>query len=84
MKQGAGESPNDRNDRAIRVAAKWYADRFPSVKVLLLSNDVDNRRKATDLGLQTMSIQARTSWRLGWVRVQNKGSWVGVGDWGWG
>jgi hypothetical protein len=28
-----GESPNDRNDRAIRVAAAWYAKRLPGQKV---------------------------------------------------
>ena len=26
-----GESPNDRNDRALRVATKWYCDRIPQV-----------------------------------------------------
>lgn len=33
MKQEAGESPNDRNDRAIRVAAAWYTKRLPGHKV---------------------------------------------------
>jgi PIN domain len=42
----AGESPNDRNDRAIRVAAAWYQARLPPGRVLLLTNDADNRRKA--------------------------------------
>lgn len=33
MKQEAGETPNDRNDRAIRVAAAWYTARLPGHKV---------------------------------------------------
>ena len=33
VKQEAGESPNDRNDRAIRVAAAWYTARLPGHKV---------------------------------------------------
>lgn len=33
MKQEAGESPNGRNDRAIRVAAAWYTERLPGHKV---------------------------------------------------
>lgn len=33
IKQEPGESPNDRNDRAIRVAAQWYTKRLPGHKV---------------------------------------------------
>lgn len=54
-----GESPNDRNDRAIRVAAAWYAARLPGMRVVVLTNDADNRRRALDAGLQAMSVQAR-------------------------
>ena len=54
-----GEGPNDRNDRAIRVAAAWYAARLPSVRVLVLTNDADNRRRALEAGLQAMTVQAR-------------------------
>lgn len=50
-----GESPNDRNDRAIRVAAAWYAARLPSVRVVLLTDDADNRRKAAEAGIEAMS-----------------------------
>uniref|UniRef100_A0AAR2JIR8 Exosome complex exonuclease RRP44 n=1 Tax=Pygocentrus nattereri TaxID=42514 RepID=A0AAR2JIR8_PYGNA len=52
-----GESINDRNDRAIRVAAKWYTEHLnkaPSVgelKVVLLTNDRANRDKAEQNGL---------------------------------
>ena len=31
-----GESPNDRNDRAIRVAAKWYVSHFYSFFIFFL------------------------------------------------
>ena len=43
-----GESPNDRNDRAIRRAAKWYAEHLAGkgINVVLLSDDADNRAKA--------------------------------------
>jgi len=57
-----GESPNDRNDRAIRVAAAWYAARLPGMRVVMLTNDADNRRRALDAGLQAMSVQARAHW----------------------
>uniref|UniRef100_A0A8B9JUJ5 Protein DIS3 homolog n=1 Tax=Astyanax mexicanus TaxID=7994 RepID=A0A8B9JUJ5_ASTMX len=52
-----GESANDRNDRAIRVAAKWYTDHLskaPNVgelKVVLLTNDRANKEKAEQSGL---------------------------------
>lgn len=59
VKQSDGESPNDRNDRAIRVAAAWYTKSVPGVEVLLLTNDADNRRKALAEGIRAMSIQAR-------------------------
>lgn len=50
-----GESPNDRNDRALRVVADWYAKRLPMMKIILLSDDADNRRKAKEMGVQAMS-----------------------------
>uniref|UniRef100_A0A8C0YTV3 Exosome complex exonuclease RRP44 n=1 Tax=Cyprinus carpio carpio TaxID=630221 RepID=A0A8C0YTV3_CYPCA len=52
-----GESANDRNDRAIRVAAKWYADHLAkktnggSLKVVLLTDDRANKEKAEQYGL---------------------------------
>lgn len=53
-----GESANDRNDRAIRVAAKWYSQHLqttPSdeegLKVVLLTNDLGNKQKAEDSSL---------------------------------
>ncbi|KAG2491107.1 hypothetical protein HYH03_010551 [Edaphochlamys debaryana] len=55
-----GESPNDRNDRALRVAARWYADRIPQdkVPVILLTNDVANRSKALSEGLRALGVAA--------------------------
>jgi len=51
-----GESNNDRNDRAIRRAVSWYQnhldqsldriDEVGGVKIVLLTNDSDNRVKA--------------------------------------
>uniref|UniRef100_A0A3P8SAV1 Protein DIS3 homolog n=1 Tax=Amphiprion percula TaxID=161767 RepID=A0A3P8SAV1_AMPPE len=53
-----GESANDRNDRAIRVAAKWYSQHLKTsesdtdgLKVVLLTNDQGNKQKAEECGL---------------------------------
>ncbi|KAK9823835.1 hypothetical protein WJX72_005833 [[Myrmecia] bisecta] len=65
IKQEPGESVNDRNDRAIRVATKWYmsrlepasqADQVP--EIILLTNDAENRSRAQSEGLTAISIQA--------------------------
>jgi len=59
----AGESANDRNDRAIRSAAHWYnkhiknADPSFPVGVVLISNDFENRAKALEIGLKSVSIE---------------------------
>uniref|UniRef100_A0A3B5AX49 Protein DIS3 homolog n=1 Tax=Stegastes partitus TaxID=144197 RepID=A0A3B5AX49_9TELE len=51
-----GESANDRNDRAIRVAAKWYSEHLKpleaetdGLKVVLLTNDQGNKQKAEEI-----------------------------------
>ncbi|XP_077469568.1 exosome complex exonuclease RRP44 [Stigmatopora argus] len=49
-----GESANDRNDRAIRVAAKWYSEHLANPdnpKVVLLTNDIGNKQKSEESGL---------------------------------
>ncbi|EPQ31086.1 uncharacterized protein PFL1_01275 [Pseudozyma flocculosa PF-1] len=62
------ESPNDRNDRAIRTAVKWYrahlmASTGPgsstkaNLDVILISDDQDNVRKAIDSGLRALSVK---------------------------
>eukprot|EP00898_Chlorokybus_atmophyticus_P008814 jgi/Chlat1/8934/Chrsp94S08251 len=52
----AGESPNDRNDRAIRVATAWYEKHLPGRRVLLITNDVDNARRAREEGVSTKTV----------------------------
>ncbi|KAL3845034.1 hypothetical protein ACJIZ3_002437 [Penstemon smallii] len=54
-----GESPNDRNDRAIRAAAQWYQNHLGSaVRVLLITNDRDNQRKATKDGIPAETVES--------------------------
>ena len=67
IKAETSESPNDRNDRAIRVAARWYAARLGArMPVLLLSNDADCRARAEQEGLSALSVQVGDlSWRVG-------------------
>uniref|UniRef100_A0A3B3VCA8 Exosome complex exonuclease RRP44 n=1 Tax=Poecilia latipinna TaxID=48699 RepID=A0A3B3VCA8_9TELE len=50
-----GESANDQNDRAIRVAVKWYSQHLKTpesgpdgLKVVLLTNDQGNKLKAEE------------------------------------
>ncbi|KAJ3031722.1 UNVERIFIED_CONTAM: hypothetical protein HDU68_000657 [Siphonaria sp. JEL0065] len=58
IKKLKDESPNDRNDRAIRTACEWYAKHIPSgVSVVLLTDDADNRRKAKADGLFAFSVR---------------------------
>ncbi|XP_064610549.1 exosome complex exonuclease RRP44-like [Liolophura sinensis] len=54
-----GESSNDRNDRAIRQAVEWYQDhvtRAGGAKIILLTNDADNKRQAVSLKLQAFTV----------------------------
>lgn len=53
-----GESANDRNDRAIRMAVRWYSQHLKTfesdtdgLKVVLLTNDQGNKEKAQENGL---------------------------------
>jgi len=59
IKADVNESPNDRNDRAIRVAAAWYMRRVPGMPIIVLTNDAENRRKALEMGINAMSVQVR-------------------------
>lgn len=55
----ASESKNDRNDRAIRVAAQWYQSHLGgAAQVLLITNDRENKRKATEEGISAETIEA--------------------------
>jgi exosome complex exonuclease DIS3/RRP44 len=51
------ETINDRNDRAIRTAVAWYQSHYASASFFLLTDDVENRKKATDAGLYAFSIR---------------------------
>ena len=52
------ESPNDRNDRAIRVASKWYMQHNPenNSSIVLISDDKVNREKSKLLNIPTLSL----------------------------
>ncbi|TFK48126.1 RNB-domain-containing protein [Heliocybe sulcata] len=53
------ETPNDRNDRSIRRAAAWYQSHLPatSARVVLLTDDAANRRKAQAEGITVSSVR---------------------------
>ncbi|RUS19734.1 LOW QUALITY PROTEIN: hypothetical protein BC937DRAFT_87023 [Endogone sp. FLAS-F59071] len=56
------ESPNDRNDRAIRVAIKWYSEHLernakPDRLAVMMSDDADNRAKAKEAGIAAFSVR---------------------------
>eukprot|EP00039_Didymoeca_costata_P030881 m.31903 g.31903 ORF g.31903 m.31903 type:complete len:951 (-) comp8358_c0_seq3:35-2887(-) len=60
VEQKPGETANDRNDRAIRVATKWYKEHTEPLKgkVMLLTDDKENRRKAVEEGkLEAYSVK---------------------------
>lgn len=58
----AGESVNDRNDRAVRQAVKWYGEHLALTRaakipaIVMLSDDRDNLRKAREQGLYASSL----------------------------
>jgi len=57
VKADVGESPNDRNDRAIRVVCKFYQRAVPGMRVVLLTNDRGNLKKARDEGVDAVSCR---------------------------
>uniref|UniRef100_A0A7I4B4B4 Uncharacterized protein n=1 Tax=Physcomitrium patens TaxID=3218 RepID=A0A7I4B4B4_PHYPA len=58
VKSLANETPNDRNDRAIRVASQWYQHHLGAAKVVLITNDNDNRRKAREDGIVAETVDS--------------------------
>uniref|UniRef100_A0A5B7BSS8 Putative exosome complex exonuclease RRP44 n=1 Tax=Davidia involucrata TaxID=16924 RepID=A0A5B7BSS8_DAVIN len=59
VKAMVGESPNDRNDRAIRVATQWYQNHLGGARqVLLITNDRENKRKATEEGISAETVES--------------------------
>ncbi|KAI9221724.1 hypothetical protein BC828DRAFT_380287 [Blastocladiella britannica] len=53
-----GESPNDRNDRAIRMVADWYQKHLANtgITVLMLSDDAGNRQFAQTERIRTLNV----------------------------
>lgn len=59
-----GESANDRNDRAIRVATAWYENhlnqncekKHQKIRIVLLSDDRGNLEKARDEGILCSTV----------------------------
>ncbi|KAG6701726.1 hypothetical protein I3842_07G001100 [Carya illinoinensis] len=59
VKEMNKESKNDRNDRAIRVAAQWYQNHLGgAARVLLITNDRENKRKAIEEGISAETIES--------------------------
>ena len=64
----AGETINDRNDRAVRRAVKWYSEHLTQAvktaggrakkipEIVMLSDDKDNLRKAREDGIAACSL----------------------------
>ena len=61
------------NDRLIRLATKWYTDRLSgtSVRVLLITNDRDNERKARSESLNVSSLETYVG-----VHISLKQHWI--------
>ncbi|EFY89761.1 mitotic control protein dis3 [Metarhizium acridum CQMa 102] len=57
------ESVNDRNDRAVRLAVKWYGEHLSQTKagkvpaIVMLSDDQENLKKARSQGLNALSLR---------------------------
>ncbi|KAH9373559.1 hypothetical protein HPB48_014844 [Haemaphysalis longicornis] len=59
IEREAGESANDRNDRAIRTSVNWYCKHLENrVDIVLLTNDEENRCKAQEQGLKACTLAA--------------------------
>ncbi|XP_031771061.1 exosome complex exonuclease RRP44 [Apis florea] len=61
IERNPGESTSDRNDRAIRMAAKWYNTHLNldhiKIKTVLLTDDAQNRELAKNEGIPTISME---------------------------
>lgn len=63
VKRQSDETSSDRNDRAIRVATKWYVDHLnkslrtsSKPKIVLLTNDRENLVKASSMALDVYTV----------------------------
>lgn len=64
IEQEQGEGANDRNDRAIRVAVKWYNEHLKKsqnsdvhIQVILMTNDRKNKERAVEDGLTAFTCK---------------------------
>ncbi|XP_074155335.1 exosome complex exonuclease RRP44 isoform X1 [Sminthopsis crassicaudata] len=64
IEQEQGENANDRNDRAIRVAAKWYNEHMKKIttdenhpQVIFITNDIKNKEKAIEEGIPAYTCE---------------------------
>uniref|UniRef100_A0A8C9G3F9 Protein DIS3 homolog n=1 Tax=Pavo cristatus TaxID=9049 RepID=A0A8C9G3F9_PAVCR len=65
IEQEQGEGSNDRNDRAIRVAVKWYSEHLKKIQneenediqVIFLTNDRNNKEKALEEGITAYTCE---------------------------
>ncbi|KAL4838202.1 hypothetical protein H8958_002243 [Nasalis larvatus] len=63
VEQEQGENANDRNDRAIRVAAKWYNEHLKKMsadnhlQVIFITNDRKNKEKAIEEGIPAFTCE---------------------------
>ncbi|XP_061301268.1 exosome complex exonuclease RRP44 [Pezoporus flaviventris] len=63
IEQKKGETSNDRNDRAIRVAVKWYSEHLKKIEdeektqVIFLTNDRINKEKALEEGITAYTCE---------------------------
>ncbi|XP_019776613.1 exosome complex exonuclease RRP44 isoform X2 [Tursiops truncatus] len=63
VEQLQGETSNDRNDRAIRVAAKWYNEHLKKMsaenqlRVIFITNDRKNKEKAIEEGIPAFTCE---------------------------
>ncbi|KAF2486944.1 hypothetical protein BDY17DRAFT_292387 [Neohortaea acidophila] len=68
IQRDAGETINDRNDRAVRKSCTWYAEHLQQAvrsrksarcpTIVMLSDDRANLRKAKDEGIQALGLEA--------------------------
>lgn len=64
VEQLQGENSNDRNDRAIRVAAKWYNEHLKNMsaenrlQVIFITNDRKNKEKAIEEGIPAFTCKS--------------------------
>ena len=59
--QEPNESVNDFKDRLIRNTVAYYNRHLPQAKTILISNDAENRNKATEMGLESKNLKSFVS-----------------------